>query len=145
MHRKPHECLTCGDRFGRKDHLLEHQRRRHAPPSEPGLLGEDVRGSGQLGWSTLILRPGQLVRWTENTSFYVVAPAVVAGIEVPAWWSREVVMGQLMINQGDLDRMDLCVTAEVDRQRNVVQQVKDQLLERMEEDPVWEEEDMTVG
>lgn len=93
-----------------------------------------MTGSGRLGWSSMELRPGQLVRWTARTNFFVTAPAVVSGIEVPAWWTTSMVTRTLGLSPGDLARMEWCVTEEVQRQQAQAEAARRVLEDRREAD-----------
>lgn len=105
-----------------------------------------MTGSGGLGWTTLEFRPGQLVRWTNRTNIFITAPAVVSGIEVPAWWSTNVVLRSLRLGPDELARMDWCITEEMQRQQEQAQAARRVALEdRESRGPIVIEDDSDDG
>ena len=106
--------------------------------ADPPLPGEQVRGAGtSTGWTTVEVRPGQLVSWTRSTNFYITAPAVLSGVEVPSWWPDSLVRRHLGIQTGDLQRMESCITREVEQQRDQAARARRVYQERPE--PLVEE------
>ena len=83
------------------------------------------------------VRPGQLVSWTKSTNFYITAPAVLSGVEVPSWWPDSLVRRHLGIQTGDLQRMESCITREVEQQRDQAARARRVYQERPE--PLVEE------
>lgn len=89
--RSSYSCTTCGRSFARSDYLCRQHQHRYT--------GELLNTNRSTNHITVAAQVGDCP-WTPDTNLLLVAPAVLCGLQYPAWWNCSMALQHLKLDEG---------------------------------------------